>query len=61
MSDEMKNNDLDALLADGRAELEKDGPVLFEPELPAEYADTSFSVHIGNGQATVSYGMEINN
>ena len=39
MSDEMKNNDLDALLADARAELEKDGPELFEPELPAEYAD----------------------
>ena len=39
MSDEMKNNDLDALLEDAKAELEKDGPVLFEPELPAEYAD----------------------
>ena len=39
MSDEMKNNDLDALLEDARAELAKDGPVLFEPELPAEYAD----------------------
>ena len=39
MSDEMKNNDLDALLADAKAELEKDGPALFEPQLPAEYAD----------------------
>lgn len=42
MSEEKNINneqDLDALLEDARAELEKDGPVLFEPELPAEYAD----------------------
>lgn len=42
MSEEKKINDeqdLDALLEDAKAELAKDGPVLFEPELPAEYAD----------------------
>lgn len=42
MSDEKNINseqDLDALLADAKAELAKDGAEPFEPELPAEYAD----------------------